>query len=256
MSCQRHNKYLDSESYLTKHHIDFYLGDAIKQILHCKSSNIKVEPSNFLHQYFRSVKRGSHILFREYKFVTSTPWNRLSFLRKFLKTFEHIHLNGDLLKAHDFHSLLCLMCPDFDKEMLRKTIEIILVEDAFDSVIPFMDFMYAFQFRFYYHEFTVKCWEIFNNTQNTNNRTEHEDKELSGHFVLSKLQNSVYKDGKDNPLTPPEGILRQILESSPSIDYYRLLTVLCKDEQICQEIGVISGRRMSTLCSKPIVIPT
>ncbi|XP_065070678.1 centriolar satellite-associated tubulin polyglutamylase complex regulator 1-like isoform X2 [Rhopilema esculentum] len=112
---------LTAEEYLEKHHIAVYFEDAITQLLEYSEENIKVNPAKFFHDYFTSVKRGEHTLLRDYSFIISTPHNRSSFIRSFWKCFRPIGNNGGLLNVKEYHSLVCLMCPDFPFDVLQKT---------------------------------------------------------------------------------------------------------------------------------------
>ena len=39
---------------------------------------------------FKSVRQGNHIVFREYSFISSTPYNRACFIQKFLETYNYM----------------------------------------------------------------------------------------------------------------------------------------------------------------------
>lgn len=147
---------LTAEQYLAKYHVLTYLQDAVAQLLEHKEENPRVTPARFLSDYFRSVVQGNHTLFREYSYIRKTPHNAASFIRVFWKCFRHIGRNGDLLSAKEYHSLICLLCPDFPFEPIQKTARIILMEDAMDCLMSFPDFLYAFQTQFFYEEFIEK----------------------------------------------------------------------------------------------------
>lgn len=147
---------LTAEQYLAKYHVLTYLQDAVAQLLEHKEENPRVIPARFLSDYFRSVVQGNHTLFREYGYIQGTPHNKASFIRVFWKCFRHIGRNGDLLSAKEYHSLICLLCPDFPLEPVQKTARIILMEDAIDCLMSFPDFLYAFQTQFFYEEFIEK----------------------------------------------------------------------------------------------------
>lgn len=147
---------LSAEQYLAKYHVLTYLQDGIAQLLEHREENPRVVPARFLSDYFKSVVQGNHTLFREYSYIQKTPHNKASFIRVFWKCFRHIGRNGDLLSAKEYHSLICLLCPDFPLELVQKTARIILMEDAVDCLMSFPDFLYAFQTQFFYEEFIEK----------------------------------------------------------------------------------------------------
>jgi len=152
---------LTAEQYLAKYHVLTYLQDAVAQLLEHKEENPRVVPTRFLSDYFRSVVQGNHTLFREYSYIRKTPHNTASFIRVFWKCFRHIGRNGDLLSAKEYHSLICLLCPDFPLEPVQKTARIILMEDAIDCLMSFPDFLYAFQTQFFYEEFIEKLHSTY-----------------------------------------------------------------------------------------------
>lgn len=54
----------------------------------------------------------------------------------------------EALKTCDFHALILLLCPDFPLEIVEKSLRMICAEDNLSAY--FKDFIYAFQFQFYY----------------------------------------------------------------------------------------------------------
>lgn len=152
---------LAADQYLAKYHVLTYLQDAISQLLEHKEENPRVIPARFLSDYFKSVVEGNHTLFREYSYIQKTPHNKASFIQVFWKCFRHIGKNGDLLSAKEYHSLICLLCPDFPLEPVQKTARIILMEDAIDCLMSFADFLYAFQTQFFYEEFIEKLHSTY-----------------------------------------------------------------------------------------------
>ncbi|XP_071505130.1 centriolar satellite-associated tubulin polyglutamylase complex regulator 1-like [Diadema antillarum] len=152
---------LSPEEYLERHHVLTYLEDAVTQLLEFKEDQPKVDPAIFLQEYFTSILNGSHVLYREYDYIRSTPHNRASFVRLFWRCFSYIGKQGDLLTVREYHSLLNLLCPDFPLEPVHRTARIIFLEDAMDSLTSFADFLFAFQLQFYYEEFLQRCLDIY-----------------------------------------------------------------------------------------------
>ena len=67
-----------------------------------------------------------------------------------------LSLISALLNVKEYHSLLCLLCPDFPMEVVQKTAGISFMEDALDSLTSFADFIYAFQIQFYFEGMLIK----------------------------------------------------------------------------------------------------
>jgi len=67
------------------------------------------------------------------------------------------------LKTCDFHALILLLCPDFPLEIVEKSLRMICKEENLCAY--FKDFIYAFQFQFYYKEFARQSKLIFENGQ-------------------------------------------------------------------------------------------
>ena len=56
---------LDPELYLKKYHVMTYVEDAISFLLERKDEDPKTKPFELLAEYFKSVRDGTHVLFRE-----------------------------------------------------------------------------------------------------------------------------------------------------------------------------------------------
>jgi len=156
---------ISAEKYLERHDVLSYIEDAVTSLLEHKDENPKVNPAKFFSDYFTSVREGNHVLFREHAYVCATAHNRACFVRTFWKCFRHIGRKGDLLSIREYHSLICLLCPDFPFQPVQKTARIILMDDAMDCLISFTDFLFAFQAQFYYEDFLSRCAEVYKSLQ-------------------------------------------------------------------------------------------
>ena len=107
----------------------------------------------FVADYFVGVQHGTQLLFREFFFVKATPQYRLSLVKLFYDCFKPIGHRGDLLNIREYHSLVTLICPDFPLEIIQKTAQFILTDDAMECLVAFYDFIYAFPVQFLYEEF-------------------------------------------------------------------------------------------------------
>ena len=107
----------------------------------------------FLADFFVGVQHGTQLLFREFFFVKATPQYRLSLVKLFYDCFKPIGHRGDLLNIREYHSLVTLICPDFPLEIIQKTAQFILTDDAMECLVAFRDFMYAFKCNLYMKSF-------------------------------------------------------------------------------------------------------
>ncbi|KAK2157422.1 hypothetical protein LSH36_192g04037 [Paralvinella palmiformis] len=245
-----------------KHHVLTYIEDAISQLLEHKETNSKVNTAKFFSDYFSSVKEGNHVLFREYSYVHATPHNRACFVRTFWKCFRNIGKKGDLLSVKEYHSLLCLLCPDFPFSVVLKTARIILMDDAMDCHISFSDFLYAFQVQSCFDEFLSKCAEIYKELQNnpqvspdtvvvptseeraapvhaaTNgpcNNTEGVDANLFHRLLIPVCE-------KLDKYAPSPVVLKELLSAASRVTFYGFLMAMAKCEALNTSIGKLPNK--------------
>lgn len=238
------SKELTAEKYISKHHIDIYFEDAVKQMLICKSDNLKIKPDSFLHQYFLSLKHGTHTLYREYEFVCATPWNRASFVKTLCLSFHRFHSSGHLLRIEDYLSLICLLCPDFNNEIVQKTAKLVLLEQesVAEGRISFTDFIYAFQFQFYYNEFIEKCDELFQTCINpTADSTEEQNRvvDVKASDFLQAIRTDIYNKNVDFAL-PPEDVIVNTIRNNTRVKLVTFLMQLARCKDISESIGGLS----------------
>ncbi|XP_045061133.1 UPF0705 protein C11orf49 homolog [Coregonus clupeaformis] len=108
--------------------------------------------SLFLVFCFSSVKNGNHVLFREFIYIKATAHNRASFIRVLWRCIRQIGKKEDFLAMLEYSSLLQLLCPDIQVEMVQHAARIVLMDDAMDCLM-FSHFLYSFQIQFYFEEF-------------------------------------------------------------------------------------------------------
>jgi len=242
---------LTTEQYLSNSHIATYFQDAIEKLLEYKSENIKVDPTIYLHEYFKSVYDGTNTFFREYSYIYATPRNRSSFIRNFWSTFKHIGGDGDLLRINDYYALLCLLCRDFNYDIVEKTVNVVLMDDASDCVIALSDFIYAFQLQLYYDEFCDICLQLFENIHNSaSNEVPLGETAWSDGTMSSKSEyisaTQFYRYIKQelyvktpNFSIPSEDIILNILNSFTKITFYGFMSSLGKNENLVSSIGAL-----------------
>ncbi|CAH8514003.1 unnamed protein product [Schistosoma turkestanicum] len=69
--------------------LNVYLQDLINQLLYIKESGNYINIKSFLSKYFEHVINGTHILFREFQYISANSYNRLTFLFNLWNTFHH-----------------------------------------------------------------------------------------------------------------------------------------------------------------------
>lgn len=147
----------DAELYLKKHHIMAYIEDAVTFLLEKKDEDSKTKPYEVLGEYFESIKKGTHILFRDYSFITLTPHNRASFIQCFWNTYSEMAVKVNLMKVTEYLSLIRLLCHNFPSDVILKVGRVIFSFDITESTVSFPDFLYTFQTVFYYESFLERC---------------------------------------------------------------------------------------------------
>lgn len=147
----------DPELYLKKHHLMAYIEDAVTFLLERKDEDPKTRPYKLLAEYFESIRKGTHVLYREYSFVSLTPHCRGSFVRLFWYSFAEVANRGDSMRVMEYLSLLRLLCHDFPSRLVQKVARVIFSYDAMENTVTFPDFIYTFQVVFYYESFLQRC---------------------------------------------------------------------------------------------------
>lgn len=147
----------DPEVYLKKHHLMAYIEDAVTFLLERKDEDPKTRPYKLLAEYFESIKKGTHVLYRDYSFVSLTPHSRSSFVRLFWYSFAEVADRGDSMRVMEYLSLLRLLCHDFPSGLVQKVARVIFSYDAMENLVNFPDFLYTFQVVFYYESFLQRC---------------------------------------------------------------------------------------------------
>ncbi|XP_078077175.1 centriolar satellite-associated tubulin polyglutamylase complex regulator 1 [Mustelus asterias] len=248
---------MSAEEYLSQTHILTYIEDAVSQLLEFKEEFNKVGIARFLAEYFNSVQHGSHILFREFTFIKATPYNRASFIRMFWRCFRQIGKNGDLLTVKEYHSLLQLICQDFPMDLAQKAARIVLMDDAMDCPMSFVDFLYAFQIQIYYCEFLESIDVIYHDllmgknpnavivpTSSvqqhrllSNDTATQEGVDASQFYECLETLCDRYKH--NYPATP---YIKQILHKVQRVTFFGFLMALAKHEGISCKLGILPNK--------------
>lgn len=147
----------DPEVYLKKHHVMAYIEDAVTFLLERKDGDPKTRPYELLADYFESIKKGTHVLYREYAFVSLTPHNRASFIRLFWHTFHEVAGRGDSMRVMEYLSLIRLLCHNFPSDIIQNVARVIFSYGALENLVCFSSFLYTFQVLFYFEQFLKRC---------------------------------------------------------------------------------------------------
>ncbi|GFU16856.1 UPF0705 protein C11orf49 [Trichonephila clavipes] len=116
---------LEISEYLEEHCIQIYLEDAVTQMRILRSQNKEYEttPEKFLMEYFNSVHKGTHVLLREFSFISATLYNRLCVIRAITLIFKPFLRRTDPLNAKHYHSLLQILWPTFPLEVVQSAFD-------------------------------------------------------------------------------------------------------------------------------------
>ena len=112
----RHDARLDSElsaqEYLDRHCIGYYLRDVTSLLLRCHDDR----PLEFIADYFSEVLNGTHVLLREYTYVSRCAHDRWSFVQSIREALADLDQS---LPTSDstLTELLRLVCHDFPREV-------------------------------------------------------------------------------------------------------------------------------------------
>ncbi len=270
----------EPEFYLKKHHVMPYIEDAMKILLERKDDDPKTRPYELLAEYFESVKKGTHVIFREYSFICLTPHNRSSFIRLFWHSYSGIAGRGDCMNVKEYLSLVRLLCYDFSSDVVHEVARVLFSYDAKDNLISFSDFIYTFQTLFYYEPFLKQCESISvdltsgqaphlnllagmstmvvsvpSTAEHTGRGTETaqsvlptlssmKDHQINGE-VFSKALTRLCMRGEKEPWErcPNIEIMMEVIARlPPRVTYYDFVLALSKNSRVSGEIGVLPDR--------------
>ena len=141
-------------TYLDRHYIPLYLNDVTTLLLRIRPA----APLDFIASYFSEVLNGTHVLLREFAYVSACPHNRWSFVRVVQESFAGVSPAQHELSAADLLQLLRLFCPDFPLELVTDACK--LCGDG-DGAYPTDELLLAWRARFYYAEFLQRTAEVF-----------------------------------------------------------------------------------------------
>ncbi|PIK48563.1 putative UPF0705 protein C11orf49-like [Apostichopus japonicus] len=187
-----------------------------------------------------------------------------------IKCREKLNLE-DLLNVREYHSLLCLICPNFPLDLVQKTACIIFLEDAMDSLTSFADFLYALQLQLYYEEFLDRCSDIYDKllttvrsprgtvyipSASTNQSATTAAAALEGTTMplegiampLEGLESKHFVDAVMHDMQdigyryPPASVLLDIQSKASRSTFYGFVVALARSESLNSSIGVLPPR--------------
>lgn len=271
---------MDPETYLKKHHLLTYVEDVLSLLLARKDEDSKTKPFQLLANYFKSVLDGSHVIFREYSFISSTPRNRRAFVALVWQTYSSVPEVREPMRSVELHSLLRLLCADFP---VKETEKVATALHTTSGLLSFLDFMYTFQVTFYldcflshlksmlpglltgayvpplYPQFTAVVVPLppaqtpsspSSTSKSLQRSTETEaeakvcSKTVDGGIFLEAVLGLCRRMGEREPWQscPSQEALRDILSGMKQLSFHGFVMKLSLSETINKEIGVLPSK--------------
>jgi len=271
----------DAEVYIRKHHLTSYVEDAVTLLMEKKDEDSKIKPYEILAEYFESVKKGFHVCFRDYAFVSMTPYNRASFVKCFWNAYSEIALQVGAMKILEYLSLTRLLCYNFPSDLALRVGRAIFSYDVTENKAKFPDFLFTLQIVLYYEHFLSSCEHACREMANgqtpldalnseemvvalpSANQTASENASL-GYTVHSSKIALVYSETEmqlDRLLfvkavqglcrkyekepwesCPSVHVLMDVIEEMKTITFYNFILALSRSDEVNQEIGVLPER--------------
>uniref|UniRef100_A0A8C4NBL5 Centriolar satellite-associated tubulin polyglutamylase complex regulator 1 n=1 Tax=Eptatretus burgeri TaxID=7764 RepID=A0A8C4NBL5_EPTBU len=264
-----------------RHGLVLYLSDAAARFASLQSERPNLRALDFLGHYFHDVCTRTHVLFREYSFVSATAYNRASFLHNFWKCYKNILKEMEFLSTWDLHSLVQLLCTDFPRHLVLDAARITFPGQVNDYLVPFADFLYAFQLQFYFNEFLQVVAKIYERsarggkpcrtdeqcqlgarsiTPASENASWMEQQQVG--FSATEPESPVMSGANEGPCgilgghllqqllnldnhhisCPPGSVLHDILSKIDRITFDNFLITLSKHDGINNHIGVLPNK--------------
>ncbi|GFU43960.1 UPF0705 protein C11orf49 [Nephila pilipes] len=139
---QAETEAIENTKYLLKYNIEFYLEDAVAQLLTLRSRNEGYEiPEQFFMEYFSSVHKGTHVLLREFSFISATLYNRLCVVRAITLIYKPLLRRINNFDAKDYHSLIQLIWPTFPLSVVQSAFDLSEQRDVGLTFVKFLRVM-------------------------------------------------------------------------------------------------------------------
>ena len=203
---QRHHRResrLTSAEYLERHSITYYLRDVTTLLLRCRDER----PLEFISDYFNEVLNGTHVLLRDYSFVSRCAHDRWAFVQSIREALAD--LDQELpASASVLTQLLRLVCPDFPLDVATDACRLCGDEQASH---PLGRLLHTTCVRICFADFLRRAADVFRSCDpHGRNRVERS-------VVGLALRNSAQSLGSSSESCPPPGIFDELV-SSPGGD--------------------------------------
>jgi hypothetical protein len=103
---------LSAQEYLERYSIPFYLRDVTSLLLQCRDDR----PLEFISEYFSEVLNGTHVLLRDFSYVSRCSHDRWAFVQAIREALADLDQDRPV-SASVLTQLLRLLCPDFPLEV-------------------------------------------------------------------------------------------------------------------------------------------
>ena len=271
----------NAEDYLKKHHLTSYIEDSVTLLLEKKEEDPKSKPYEILADYFESVKKGSHVCFRDYSFVSLTPHNRASFIKCFWNAYSEVGLQVGAMKVLEYLSLIRLLCYNFPSDITLRVGRAIFSYDVTENKAKFPDFLYTFQIVFYYENFLSSCEHACREIANGQTPLDalnpgemvvsvpsadqsvpekpdlgypvHSSKvalaygevevQVDRHLFVKAVKGLCRKYEKEPwERSPSVRVLMDVIEDMKNVTFYNFVLALSRSENVNCEIGILPDR--------------
>lgn len=248
--------------YLKKHYLEVYISDATHQLLTRRKKDSKDGSLQFLLRYFVKVQNGLHVLKRQYSYVSSTPYNRKSFIKLIWQAFFNIIQQQVPMTGSQYHQLLQLLCNDFPITLIEQVMNIITASSQ--TPVTFTEFIYTLQIIFYYQEFIEHVHNLFNSSEGSTsviivpppNQTSQIIETLSLSHFTQLMQSLHEKVGSTQAwiVIPSLSSLLTVLQNcSTEVSFLQFLVHLSNCEQINKEIGILPSCELFLTTEPPVI---
>eukprot|EP00039_Didymoeca_costata_P029521 m.25024 g.25024 ORF g.25024 m.25024 type:complete len:226 (-) comp7667_c0_seq1:1401-2078(-) len=204
--------------YLNKHDLFFYIEDAITRLLDVRWDTTKT-PTEFMAKYFSLVTQGKHVAFQNFKYITATTYNRISFLHILEGLLVSVERKSEFLTVADHESLVGLLCKDFPLTLLQRCTN---PKCGKDTPIRCSEFLKSFEYHFLLQEFVETTKKAYKAATFSDGSPP----------TIDALCEEYDKKAKMSKIRLQLGLFRLALGSSPIKNYTDVLTRLRESDPI------------------------
>ncbi|GFS75975.1 UPF0705 protein C11orf49 [Nephila pilipes] len=224
-------EYEANKNYMNRYSIKFYLDDSVAQYLKLRKENpwYETSPTSFLKEYFDSVHEGTHIMGREFSYISGTLYNRLCVIRLITCIYKRMLRQIDTLNAVNYHSLLLTVFPDFPLSVTQSAFDL-----SEKVALTFMEFV-----KFLKRSFCVGRYHYREKIISAQINSEIEEfSRASGNRSREDFLRYKAESGND------EAYLNSIKENNLSVELKRILVASEKDTTSSEESEGETGEKL------------